>query len=46
MVRTLDELVGLQYSNSYSAPALLGERRTARETLLFVIDRAIGPCRR
>ncbi|WP_277761214.1 class I SAM-dependent methyltransferase [Streptomyces lydicus] len=31
VVRTLDELLGLQYSNSYTAPAMLGERRKAFE---------------
>ncbi|MEU6331983.1 class I SAM-dependent methyltransferase [Streptomyces sp. NPDC047049] len=31
VVRTLDELIGLQYSNSYTSPAMLGERRKAFE---------------
>lgn len=31
VVRSLDELVGLQYSNSYSTPAQLGSRREAFE---------------
>ncbi|MGI5262345.1 class I SAM-dependent methyltransferase [Streptomyces angustmyceticus] len=34
VVRTLDELVGLQYSNSYTAPDLLGDRREPFEAEL------------
>ncbi|MGW2416880.1 class I SAM-dependent methyltransferase [Streptomyces tubercidicus] len=46
VVRTLDELVGLQYSNSYTAPGLLGDRREAFEADLRRALLAYEPARR